>query len=95
MQLRFPLMPGGANSVSLKRGQQNFQNYGSAEKRKLAMAREPFAEEKQEQTWRPLDVAHDNVEEPQRGIKYGDTYPDIDTSVLYYWRETYWRRLAS
>ena len=44
---------------------------------------------------RPLDPAHDNPEEPQRNIDYADSYPLQDTTVLYYWRETYWRRLAS
>lgn len=32
---------------------------------------------------------------PQRDIDYADSYPLRDTTVLYYWRATYWRRLAS
>ncbi len=44
---------------------------------------------------RPLDFAHDNIEEPGRSTNYADTYPLDDTTVLYYWRATYWRRLAS
>ena len=31
----------------------------------------------------------------QRGIDYANSYPLNDTTVLYYWRATYWRRLAS
>ena len=43
---------------------------------------------------RPLDLARDNVEEPRRGENYGETYPYEDTTVLYYWRTTYWRRVV-
>jgi hypothetical protein len=43
----------------------------------------------------PQGRGEHNVEEPQRGIDYGESYPFADTTVLYYWRETYWRRLAS
>jgi len=57
--------------------------------------RAPLDAEAREITWRLLDPARDNLEEPQRGIDYGDSYPLDDTTVLYYWRATYWRRLAS
>jgi hypothetical protein len=30
-----------------------------------------------------------------RGTAYGDSYPWPDTTVLYYWRATYWRRVVS
>ena len=43
---------------------------------------------------RPVDVQRDNIEEPQRGQKYADSYPYEDTTVLYYWRTTYWRRIV-
>ena len=38
--------------------------------------------------WRPLDPKRDNVEEPQRGTDYADSYPLGDTTVLYYWCAT-------
>jgi len=94
-QLRFPRMPGSSNHVSLEQAQHNFADCGAAEKRNASMSREPLDSEKREPAWRPLDAERDNVEEPQRGVDYGDTYPLNDTTVLYYWRETYWRRLAS
>ena len=94
-QLRFPLMPGSANTVSLEQAQHNFAEFGAAERRKAGDGRAPDAGESREQEWRPLDPARDNVEEPERGIDYGDTYPLADTTVLYYWRTTYWRRRAS
>ncbi|MHB8744821.1 MAG: CPCC family cysteine-rich protein [Sulfuricaulis sp.] len=94
-QLRFPRMPGSANHVSLEQGQHNFADFGAAERRRRGEGRTPFAEESREDSWRPLDPARDNIEEPQHGIDYADTYPFADTTVLYYWRETYWRRFSS
>ncbi len=94
-QLRFPLMPNVANAVSLERAQQNFLECGAAEKRNAQLVRVPFDTETREADWRPLDATRDNIEEPQRGIDYADSYPIQDTTVLYYWRETYWRRLSS
>lgn len=94
-QLRFPRMPGSANSVSLEEAQQNFINFGAAARRLSSEARAPMAEDPREADWRPLDPTRDNIEEPMRGIPYGESYPFDDTTVLYYWRATYWRRLAS
>jgi len=94
-QLRFPRMPGSANHVSLERAQHNYANMGAAEKRNAGVGRTPFEHERRDDSWRRLDPARDNIEEPQRGVDYGDSYPLADTTVLYYWRETYWRRMAS
>src|SRR3990172_7167232 len=91
----FLRLPGSANHVSLEQGQQNFAELGVAERRYRGEGRVPFEEEPRESGWRPLDPAHDNIEEPQRGVDYANSYPLADTTVLYYWRETYWRRLAS
>lgn len=94
-QLRFPLMPGGANPVSLADAQKNFFELGCASRQATGDSREPYAHEQRDDQWRPLDPERDNIEEPERGIKYADSYPLEDTSVLYYWRSTYWRRLSS
>ncbi len=94
-QLRFVLMPGSANTVSLARGQQNFADVGAAERRRANEARSPVEDETREPGWRPLDVAKDNVEEPCSGIDYSESYPTEDPTVLYYWRSTYWRRMVS
>lgn len=93
-QLRFPLMPNVANNVSLQRAQSNFARYGAAEKRNAPLGRAAFEDEQREASWRALDAARDNIEEPQRGIDYADTYPIKDTTVLYYWRASYWRRIS-
>jgi len=94
-QLRFPRLPGSANHVSLESAQQNYTACGAAERRNAARVREPLEGEERDRGWRPLDPGQDNIEEPQRGMDYANSYPLADTTVLYYWRETYWRRLAS
>lgn len=94
-QLRFPRLAGSANHVSLEEAQHNFSEFGAAERRYRGGGREPMDAERRDLAWRPLDPSRDNVEEPQGGIDYGNSYPLDDTTVLYYWRATYWRRLAS
>ncbi len=93
-QLRFPRMPGSANQVSLESAQHNFVEYGAAEQRHRGLGRRPDGEERDDE-WRPLDPDRDNIEQPQRGIDYAESYPLGDTTVLYYWRASYWRRFAS
>ncbi len=94
-QLRFPRMPGSANSVSLEEAQQNFASFGAAARRLKAETRAPMSDDPREVGWRPLDPARDNIEEPTRGVRYAESYPFDDPTVLYYWRATYWRRFAS
>ena len=94
-QLRFPRMPGSANAVSLENAQKNYVDYGVAERKNQGTTREPFESELRDKDWRPLDPGRDNIEESARGVKYADSYPLADTTVLYYWRPNYWRRLTS
>ena len=93
-RLRFARLSGSANAVSLERAQSNFAEFGAAERQKRHLARTPLDDEPREQGWRPLDSGRDNIEEPTRGVSYADSYPLEDTTVLYYWRPTYWRRVA-
>jgi len=93
-QLRFPRMAGSANHVSLLRAQINFAECGAAERRNAPLARAPVAGERRDRHWRPLDPAQDNLEEPDRMADHGSDYP-LDTTVLYYWRASYWRRMSS
>ena len=92
-QLRFVEMPGGANQVSLKKAQVNYLEYGASEKRKRITSREPVPGELRDQAWRLVNPAIDNIEEPAGGINYSDSYPK-DSTILYYWRSTYWRRIV-
>ncbi|MGB5736272.1 MAG: CPCC family cysteine-rich protein [Thiohalocapsa sp.] len=94
-QLRFPQMPGSSNTVSLAEAQRNYCSYGASERRNAGNTRTPVEGERVEASWRPLDPTVDNIEQPTRGASYADSYPWPDTTVLYYWRSTYWRRLAS
>ena len=92
VQLRFP---GSCNTVSLEDGQKNYIDCGAAERRNAGTTRVPVEGEEVEAGWRLLDPSIDNIEQPERGQNYGETYPYEDTTLLYYWRATYWRRLAS
>lgn len=93
-QLRFPNMAGGANHVSLVEAQHNYQAKGYSENNREGTTREPWEDEGRDPEWRLIDPQRDNLEEPMRGQHYADSYPMDDTTVLYYWRPTYWRRVV-
>ena len=59
--------------------------------RAAATCRAPNADEPVDEGWRPLDRNADNLEVPTPSVDYGGTYPS-DSTTLYYWRPTYWRR---
>ncbi len=88
-------MPGVGNAVSLLQGQRNYQQIGAAERKNAGLTRAPLDGEERDEQWRPLDPQRDNIEQPQRGIDYMSSYPEADTTVLYYWRATYWRKFSS
>ena len=88
-QLRFPRMPGGANRVALVRAQENFVTSGVVEQGRFDRVRAPRAGDLRDVDWRPLESGRDYMEEPRRGVRYGSSYPE-DTTVLYYWRGTFW-----
>lgn len=94
-QLRFADMIGGVNDVSLKQAQQNYIAFGGCSRRKAMEAQAPIPGSRRDEQWRPINPATDNIETPRRGEDYSVTYPFQDTTVLYYWRPTYWRRLNS
>lgn len=94
-QLRFARMAGSANPESLEEAQANFAAFGCSSIRGRESSRPPARFEARDPEWRPLDPSRDNIEYPACGMKYADSYPTANTTVLYYWRETYWRRLAS
>lgn len=74
-QLRFATMGGGANQAALVECQQQF-----------IAANQPDAEDRRrDPEWRPLDLAIDQVEVPERGRDHGMTYAE-DRTAYYYWR---------
>ena len=93
-QLRFPTMPGVSNSVSLVDAQSNYQRFGVAERKNQGQGREALDSEAVEEGWRPIDPLIDNLEQPTSGEDYSTSYPWTNTTVLYYWRPTYWRRVV-
>ena len=94
-QLRFVEMVGGVNDVSLVRAQQNYMEFGSCSRKKAAEAQQPLPGKGRDEGWRPVNTALDNPEAPRRGEDYSVSYPFHDTTVLYYWRPTYWRKYSS
>jgi len=93
-QLRFVEMPGSSNHVSLIEGQLNFYKFGAAERRNMMDARTPVTEDSRDDSWRPVNIKKDNIEQPTTGIDYKNSYPQ-DPTILYYWRQSYWRRVVS
>ena len=91
-QLRFPRMAGSANRASLLQAQQNYETGGSAERTPRQPLRTACSGEYLEAQWRRLDSGRDYMEEPCRGQRYADSYPE-DTTLLYYWRSTFWHPL--
>jgi hypothetical protein len=83
VQLRFPLMAGGANRLSLYSAQRAF-----IASRKLPKDRDPF--------WRPLDRRRDFVEPMNEDpdVDIALTGPK-NSEELYYWGAKYWLRRES
>ena len=92
-QLRFVEMPGSSNRVSLRDAQLNFIENGASENRSQHEVRRPFNDDPRDDEWRPIDPNKDNIEQPRSGIDYATSYPQ-DPTILYYWRDTYWRKIV-
>lgn len=83
VQLRWPDLDGGANSVSLRTAQRNFEALGACDESALPHVRPPQAEEVVDVGWRVLTDA-DAVENP-RFLPRAGTWPS-DLTTLYWWR---------
>jgi hypothetical protein len=75
---------GGANQLSLIDCQRNYFRFGACEKRLLPYVRAPLPDEKRDEGWRPIDADLDFVD-LEIDYQHGDPY---------YWRPTYWKRVA-
>jgi len=90
VQLRYPLMAGGANHVSLYEAQHEFMKNGASEYRLTGHVRKATESDRREPHWRPFDPASDphllwNSEaDHQRWKSAGPN------ACLYYWRNDYW-----
>jgi hypothetical protein len=88
LQLRWPGMAGGANSVSLLDAQRGYAEMGAMEFRFTGIVRMPHVSEPLDDGWRPIDLAVDDFEPV--GVRDAP-WPD-DMTALYWWRPTFWRR---
>jgi hypothetical protein len=88
LQLRWPDMPGGANSLSLLDSQRAYAEMGAMEYRFTGLVRMAAADEPLDDGWRPIDLAVDDFE--PNGTFHAPWPADL--TVLYWWRPTFWRR---
>lgn len=87
VQLRWPMMQGGANRPSLIDAQIAYQEYGAMENRFVANVRPPRLDEPIEGGWRKIDPHRDAFEAlDDRSAEWPD-----DLTRLYWWRTTFWR----
>jgi hypothetical protein len=95
-QLRFPDMGWGPNHVPLVESQRNFAEFGAVERQLVPHVRPALPDEPIDVGWRPIDRHLDNFENLELIARasptsdLGRTYPR-DSTVLYYWRPTFWR----
>lgn len=91
VQLAFPDMGGGANSVSLIEAQINFIKFGAIESRFKEDVRPVSEKDRRDQLWRPImekDIyLRWNSDEDRARW---DAYKDNFSPRLYYWRNDYW-----
>jgi hypothetical protein len=87
-QLRWPGLAGGANAVSLNEAQMNFAKFGAIEERFATDVRTPTPDEPRDPEWRPINAA-DAFEAPDDAAPWPP-----DPTLLYYWRQTFWRTLS-
>jgi Cysteine-rich CPCC len=85
-QIRFP-ETAGANDVSLREAQANFEAIGAIGETHRPHVRPAAATDARDPQWRRLDPT-DDVERPIPGADYGTTYP-ADRTDVYYWRPNY------
>lgn len=85
-ELRWPAFAGGANAVSLVEAQRNFAKLGAIEERFAGDVRAPTPNEPLDPEWRPI-AETDPFESPDDAAPWPD-----DSTTLYYWRPTFWRK---
>ena len=88
VQLRWPLLTGGANRPSLVGAQQCYRNVGASEERFAKNVRPATTDEPIDEGFRPVDLTIDNFEDSS---VQDEPWPG-DRADLYWWRPTYWRQ---
>ncbi|WP_372339755.1 CPCC family cysteine-rich protein [Nocardiopsis sp. CC223A] len=87
VQLRWPLLDGCANKVSLVCAQGNFISFGASDVRFLEVVSRGGASWDLDDSWRPIDFSVDNFENT---LEESSEWPR-DMTVLYWWTDFYWR----
>jgi len=90
-QLRYARKRGGANRESLVEAQENFRSCGASNEKKLPVVRKSGSMDARDPAWRLWNPETDDTERSETSVGYGKRYP-ADTTTLYYWRDTYWRK---
>lgn len=85
-QLRFPRLADATNVMSLVDAQLSYARCGAVDERFAADVRKPSAEEPLEEGFRPISDSDSFEAEPS------DTAGPDDSTQLYYWRPTFWRK---
>lgn len=93
LQLRFPDLPEQTNVVSLREAQGNYAKFCAIEERFAGDVRAPSASDRREPEFRPIG-ADDEFEPLPEGGEPETPGPE-DSTALYYWRPTFWRRASS
>jgi Cysteine-rich CPCC len=92
IQLAFPNLPGGANRVSLIKGQENYRNIGVCESAMKVHVREPSESDNRDDDWVPYepDQHHaldwNSAEDHELWDRIKNESPNI-----YYWKPSFWR----
>src|SRR5947209_1940161 len=86
--LRWPTTGGGANRAPLVEAQRNYAEFGGSDRGHLVHVRPPQEGDRVEAGWRPIDPGRDSFE-PEG--EHEAPWPE-DSTVLYWWRPTFWRR---
>jgi hypothetical protein len=90
VQLRWPLLDGGANKVSLAQAQRNYVDIGTSEERLRRHVRPPRPDERVDPGWRPIDLNIDQFEQYTAGADVRRRPWPEDYTTLYWWRPTFW-----
>jgi hypothetical protein len=90
VQLAFPMMEGGANSLSLWQAQKNFQRCGASEERFSGKVRARLASDQRDAGWRQFNPSEDpylwsESSDDREWRKKGG-----DRISLYWWRSDFW-----
>jgi hypothetical protein len=88
VMLRWPTTGGGANHLSLVEAQGNYAEFGASDRAHRVHVRPATDDDHIEPGWRPIDPQRDSFEpEGERDAPWPE-----DSTVLYWWRPTFWRR---